>query len=133
MRRLGRLRLDLLATLVRDLTRVTRPVGHHSDRTRFALVKGEAKDTSKIKCKSCKKNAEKYGWCDACKVGLVGNVAFKDKDDFKKASESHDVLLAAVKAADKCETCAIAMVTDGKCDACKISYKGDKKVKAEGP
>lgn len=105
----------------------------YTSKLAYTLAKGEAQDASKIKCESCKKNAEKYGWCEACKVGMVGNVAFKDKDDFKKASESHDVLLAAVKAADKCETCAIAMVTDGKCDACKISYKGGKKVKAEEP
>jgi len=34
----------------------------------------------------------------------------------------------AAKTAEKCEACAVAMVTDGNCAACKVSFKDGKKV-----
>ena len=90
------------------------------------LAKGKAKDVEGIACPSCSRNAAGSGWCDTCKVGMVGNLAFKDKKEFEQAAEARKTLLAA--AGSKCEKCAVARVTDGKCDACKVEYKHCKKL-----
>lgn len=81
-----------------------------------------------MKCEACKKNAAGNGWCDACKKGMVGCFAFSDKAAYDKAVTALNTLKEAMKAADKCEGCAVAMVTDGKCAKCNVSYKGGKKV-----
>ncbi len=69
--------------------------------------------------------------CDNCKVGMVGCFAFKDKKAYDGAAKARVIVVQALKAAEKCEGCAIAMVTDAKCDACKIAYKDGKKVGPE--
>ncbi len=100
----------------------------YSSKVAYTLAKGKAIDTSKIECKSCAKAAKKdSGWCDGCKVGLVGNKLYKNAKDYKAATKARMVLAKAVETSKKCETCAVAMVTDGTCDACKVSFKDGKK------
>ena len=90
------------------------------------MATGEGKDPSKMTCPTCKKAAEESGWCDSCKLGLVGNRAFRDKKAFEQGVKARAVLVSAV--GNKCPTCAVAMVTDGKCAACKVEYKDGKKL-----
>jgi hypothetical protein len=94
----------------------------------YCLARGEAKDPAEMKCPQCKAYVADHGWCDHCNVGMVGNRAFKDKEAYAEAVKAREVLLAAVKAATKCETCAVAMVTDGTCASCKISFEDGKPV-----
>ncbi len=103
----------------------------YSSKVAYELAKGDSKDPAKIACTTRRKNSDKSGWCDSCKVGMVGNVAYKDKADYKKAVNAREIVLAAAKS--KCETCAVAMVTDGTCAACKVAYKDGKKTKLKQP
>ncbi len=99
----------------------------------YRLAKGQAKDISNISCPICQANAQTQGWCDSCQVGMVGNVAFGNKEDFQQASRRYEVLLAAVEAAGTCETCAGAMLFDSTCPICKISYINGKKIPSPRP
>jgi hypothetical protein len=94
----------------------------------YCLARGQAKDPAKIACPSCRAHAGDHGWCDTCAVGMVGPLAFKDKETYNEAVKSREMVLAASLTAKKCESCAVAMVTDGTCDSCKISFKDGKKV-----
>jgi hypothetical protein len=81
------------------------------------------------KTPKCAKTSEphKDGWCDSCGIGMVGGQFFKNKDMFNAASKAHEILVRAVKTAEQCEDCAVAMVLDGKCDKCKVAYKNGEK------
>ena len=107
----------------------------------YFLARGKTLDVSRIDCRTCRTNAERHrhqpaktplatgGWCDACKVGLVGNVAFRDRKDFEAASREFAKLLVAVQTARRCELCAGAMLYDTRCPTCKIWYKDGKPLK----
>ncbi len=95
----------------------------------LALAKGEVVDMGAIQCPRCKTIAEKgKGECTGCKTGMVAGLMFKDKDNIKAARKANKLLAKAVKTADKCEGCAVAMVSDGTCEHCKISFKEGRKV-----
>lgn len=100
----------------------------YKSKVAYTLAKGKAVDTSKIKCEGCQKAAKKdNGWCEGCKVGLVGNKVYKNEKDYKAATKARVILAKAVKTSKKCEDCAVAMVTDGTCEGCKVSFKDGKK------
>jgi hypothetical protein len=80
------------------------------------------------KCAGCKGQLADGGWCEGCKVGLVGHRLFKDKVAYEEAAAARETLKTAAKTAEKCEACAVAMVTDGNCTTCKVSFKDGKKV-----
>lgn len=95
----------------------------------LALAKGELVDAEKIECPRCKTIAkEGKGECTNCKVGVVAGMMFKDKEDFVWAKKAGTILASAIKAYEKCEGCAVAMVSDGACEHCKVSFKGGEKV-----
>ena len=94
----------------------------------YLLAKGKPKDLSSIKCAGCRKNLLKPGWCDSCKLGMVGQVAFEDKKMFEQASREYRKLLAAVKMAQRCEICAVALFSDAKCPKCKKTYKDGQEI-----
>ncbi len=94
----------------------------------YHLAKGEVKELSRIACPVCKKNAESYGWCPKCNVGMVGHFEIRDPESFKKLSRAYDTLLSARDTVARCELCASAMVVDGRCPVCKITYKDGKPI-----
>ncbi|MBU0638008.1 MAG: hypothetical protein KKB50_04025 [Planctomycetes bacterium] len=98
----------------------------YRSRVAYHLALGQAKDPAKIKCDSCKLAAKSHGWCGGCQVGLAGNRAYKDKQEYESAVKAHEILVAAAKAAEKCEACAVAMVTDGKCQAHDLKFADGK-------
>ncbi|MCH8244009.1 MAG: hypothetical protein IH897_15575 [Planctomycetes bacterium] len=91
-------------------------------RLTYHVAKGRPRSLAKIQCSTCRKNAGRFGWCDRCKVGMVGNVAIRDREDYGRAVDAFRILLAAVRAARKCESCALAIVSNTTCRACKITY-----------
>lgn len=97
----------------------------------YRLARGTNKDPAKITCPTCKANLADRGWCSSCQIGLVGNIAFKDKNTYNDAVTARETLRRATKLANKCETCAVAMVTDGTCATCKISFKDGKRIGKE--
>lgn len=126
-------------------------VGHKAyfSKLTYALAKGQVKEVSTIKCKRCKANALRHtakpttkpdtktpvpnGWCDLCKIGMVGNVAFRKRKDFDLASAEFRKLIPAAKTAERCGQCAYAQLYDGTCRVCAISYRGGKRVREIQP
>lgn len=100
----------------------------YNSKVAYLLANGVQKDVSKIYCESCKKAAKAgAGWCGSCNVGMVGNVLHKSKESFETAKQARTILVSAAKS--KCETCAVAMVTDGTCESCKLTFKDGEKQK----
>jgi hypothetical protein len=97
----------------------------------YHLAKGEIKqDLDGIACPVCKRNAESYGWCPKCNVGMVGHVEIRDTASFEKLLRAYDTLLSARETVARCELCASAMVVDGRCPVCKIAYKDGQPIEA---
>lgn len=92
------------------------------------LAKGRVRQVEEIACPVCRKNAETHGWCEDHQVGMVGPVEIKDRGEFEELSEAIHILHLANEAAERCEYCAVAIITDTQCPVCKISYKDGKEV-----
>ena len=100
-------------------------------RLTYHLTKGETRVVSDIKSATCRDGAAKGGWCEKCRVGMVGNIAIKDKTDFDHAFKAYRRLLAAVRLSSRCEMCAVALMFDGPCTKCKKIYK-DSEIVSDG-
>lgn len=100
----------------------------YMSRLTYHLTKGEPRILSDIKCAACRNDAAKGGWCEKCRVGMVGNVAITDKTDFDHALTAYRRLLDAVQMLDRCEMCAVALMSDGRCTKCNKTYKDGKVV-----
>lgn len=98
----------------------------YMSRLTFHLAKGAAKERTAITCDNCKRVSAKGGWCDTCGHGMVGNVAIKDKADFAHALKAYRRLLKAVELSARCETCAVALMSDGECTKCGKRYRDGK-------
>jgi hypothetical protein len=94
----------------------------------YCLALGTPKHPEQMKCPTCKSFIGEHGWCDECKQGIVGRVAFQDKEAYNKAVAAREIIQKAAKLAEKCESCALALVTNGVCEKCNISYKDGKPV-----
>jgi hypothetical protein len=88
------------------------------------MAKGTVPDESKVSCPACKASLKTgQGYCDHCKVGVLHGVAYSSKADYDAAVKADAILVRAILAANSCEGCAVAMVTDGECSHCKMSFK----------
>ncbi len=105
----------------------------YMSRLTYHINKGEERPASAITCPVCRTNTARGGWCKTCNVGMIGNVAIHDRADFEHASNAYRRLLDAVQLADRCEMCAVAMMSDGMCTRCKKTYKNGQVVQAEKP
>ena len=99
-------------------------------KSRFAadLARGKRIDVAKLECEGCKTASGKNGWCEGCSFGLVGNYSFKDQKSHAAAVMAHAIIKKANDTVQKCESCAIAMVTDGSCATCDVSFRDGKKM-----
>ncbi len=98
-------------------------------RLTYELARGERTDPGSLSCPVCTRHdAEGPGWCETCKRGMVGHVAIRDKQAYEAAARAVAILRAAVEASERCEHCAVAIVTDTKCPYCRITYKDGKPV-----
>jgi len=97
------------------------------------LARGERKDPEKMRCQTCRSHAETHGWCETCHVGMLGRVAAKDRQGYERAVRAIEVLQEANKAAERCEYCAAAIVTDTECPMCRVTYKDGKPLPAASP
>jgi tetratricopeptide (TPR) repeat protein len=92
-------------------------------RLTYELARGEKREPSGVACPVCRKNADSLGWCDTHGLGMIGAVAIKDRQAYDRAAKSVEILRAASKEAERCEHCAMAMVTDTQCPMHRITYK----------
>jgi hypothetical protein len=98
----------------------------YMSRISYHLARGMPIDPATLSCAACSKNAASYGWCDKCKRGIVGPVAMQDREHFDQAAEAYEIVRAALRMMERCQTCAVAMVLDGYCPDCKIQYQKGK-------
>ena len=99
----------------------------------FHLAKGERREPSDLECPVCRENAESHGWCEACGVGMVGHTAIADEADYARVLRAIEVLHMAIDAAERCEDCALAIITDTRCPVCRILYKDGKPLEPAEP
>ena len=89
----------------------------------YHLARGETTPVSEIACPICRKNAETHGWCEADKVGRVGNVAIDTKEDYEQVAKAIQIVQAADESAERCKYCATSIISDSRCPFCRITYK----------
>lgn len=83
-------------------------------------------------CKSCMSAYKVNGRCDLCCVGFVAGRMYDDAEEHKAALVAYKTLTKAAKFAAQCESCAVAIVTDGRCDGCNASFKDGIKIAHDG-
>ncbi len=99
----------------------------------YDIARGRTIDPATITCKVCRQHTEGIGWCDTDRLGIAGRVAFDDRQVFREFSKNYQILLAAVEASKKCETCAAAMMADGYCGIHRVKYLDGKAVSGTPP
>ncbi len=98
-------------------------------RLTYHLAKGKPVDPAAIQCDVCRNNSRSCGWCDHCNIGMVGNVAIPHRTDFAGAKRGYELMLAAIDATKRCESCGLAIMTDTSCFFCKTTYRDGLPVK----
>lgn len=97
------------------------------------LAKGTPIEAKKAAvCGGCKTAHKENGRCEHCNVGFVAGRMFKDTEVYKHALVAFKTLNKATQTAEKCDVCAVAMVTNASCDKCKVEFKDGKLVKDSG-
>ncbi len=84
-------------------------------RLTWLLAGAELEEPSSIGCPRCREHAAGSGWCEACNVGRVGAYAVRDRADFEALVREMETLSRANAAAQRCEPCAAAIVTETVC------------------
>lgn len=92
-------------------------------RLTYELARGELRKPARIVCPVCRKNARGQGWCETCQTGMIGKTAIKGAASYQHVSKAIGILRLANKAAERCQDCALAIVTDAQCPMCRITYK----------
>jgi len=92
-------------------------------RLTYELARAQSTDPTKIVCRVCRKNARGHGWCETHQIGMVGNLAIKGKESYQHAAKAIEILEIASKTSERCEQCALAIVTDSQCPFHRITYK----------
>lgn len=102
-------------------------------RLTYHLARGRICDVEGIACHACRQNAQRYGWCGACRRGMVGHVCFVDRSDYDGAAHQMEIVFRAQETIPRCETCAVAMVSNGRCPYCKITYRDGEPLERKPP
>jgi len=92
-------------------------------RLTYELARAEKRDITTITCPVCWKNADDHGWCDAHQVGMVRDLAIPGRERWDQVAKAIGILEIAEKASERCEQCAMAIVTDSRCPFHRIVYK----------
>ena len=99
-------------------------------RLTFELARADSLDPAKIACPVCRKNARGHGWCETHQTGMVGHFAIRGRQRYQDVAKAIDILEFANTTSERCEHCAMAIVTDSRCPFHKITYKDGRPVPA---
>ena len=99
-------------------------------RLTYELGRGRVADPKTIACPVCRRNARRRGWCAKHHVGMAGPFAIADREAWQRAVQALEILEIANAAAERCEGCALAIVTDTFCPTHRIRYRDGR---AAGP
>ncbi|HKY33930.1 MAG TPA: hypothetical protein VJV23_15475 [Candidatus Polarisedimenticolia bacterium] len=103
-------------------------------RLTYELARGELRDPAGISCPDCRRLAGGgQGWCGACRLGMLGPVAIRDRSRYETAARAAEIVREADLMARRCEHCALAMVADDECPFCRITYKDGRPAKTRQP
>ncbi len=107
----------------------------HVSKISWLLARGEAMRLELLGCAACRGRVEETfdaaargaagpgpAWCEACRAGMVGNVAIRRRADFGAARLEFERFLRALREVPRCEYCAVAAIYDATCPACRITW-----------
>ncbi len=97
-------------------------------RLTYELARGVPMDLESLTCPVCIRNAATYGWCDEHGLGMLGSTGVRDRAGYERAVKAIEILKLAVQEAERCERCAVAMVSDSDCPYHRVLYKDGKPV-----
>jgi len=97
-------------------------------RLTWLLAKSERQKPSTLDCATCRQNPQGAGWCERHSVGRVGRWTLRDREEFDALVQDLRILRKANDAAERCEHCAAAIVTNTECPFCRIRYSGGERV-----
>jgi len=97
------------------------------------LARAKPINLKSITCPVCRRHVEGIGWCEKDQRGIAGYFAVTDKKEFEALTAAYQILLQANAMAEKCETCAGAMITDETCPVHHVKYSGGKPVSGSPP
>ena len=60
---------------------------------------------------------------------MIGHVAIRNWADFDDGRRGFELMMLGIEILQRCEGCAIAIVTDSLCPFCRIEYREGKAVK----
>ncbi len=99
-------------------------------RLTYELARGVPADPASLACPVCRRNSEGYGWCEEHGLGMLGPTAVRDRAAYERAVRAIEILKTAILEAERCERCAVAIVSDTDCPYHRIFYKDGKPVQA---
>ena len=99
-------------------------------RLTFELARAAKTDPRTIACPVCRKNSRGHGWCAKHQIGMVNDFAIQGRERYDQVAKAIDILGAAERVSERCEHCALAIVTDSRCPFHKITYKDGHEVPA---
>ncbi len=79
-------------------------------------------------CRGCKIAFAENSVCSKCEVGFLDGRIYHTRNRHNQAETAHKVIHVAILMSDKCEDCAIAMVTNSKCEKCNIRFQNGRSV-----
>ena len=85
----------------------------------WSLGLGLVIDLAANDCAVCRDRSAGSWWCDECRRGIVGNVAFTDEKKFERAQTEYRRLVAALTSLERCEACAISQFQGIECPDCR--------------
>lgn len=100
-------------------------------RLTWLLAKAERVEPEALDCPTCRTNAAGSGWCERHSVGRLGRWALHDRGEFDDLVHEMRILELANAAAQRCEHCAAAIVTDTECPFCRIRYRDGNSMPAD--
>ena len=101
-------------------------------RLTYELARWEPVDPSLDECRGCPPHAGEPAWCESCGLGVVGDVAIRDRQAFESALEAIRILRIADERAARCEHCAAAIVTDTECPIHRTVFRDGEEVSPAG-
>ena len=93
-------------------------------RLTWGLAKGSPAMADRLTCPFCRAHSgDDPAWCEHCRRGMVGNVAFADRALFEQTASEYRNFLAAIDREKTCNLCAYAMVAHTRCPKSKNAYR----------
>ncbi len=102
-------------------------------RLTYCLGRGQVQAPAGLSCEACRQAAATAGWCERCAIGRIGPVTYTDRADYDAARVEYQRLLRAVEIADRCEFCALALLSGIPCVKCEATPQATQPAAVQRP